>query len=523
MTTPQMLEWLIVAVVCLLSAGAAVWLLAPGAPVRDGGTRWLRQMRKSAPGRGPAVWLFDGDNLLDSNQKALAERSPDAPSDWDALRQSFAARFPGFPEGREQMATAGPLRIPAVAAEDGGEITIENFDGLYRVELKEGPEAQIALLRARKFGMDRHSAAVERSPYPIWRVDRGGNVLWSNPAYDQLEQNLAAQGHTVEHPGVPMFRIPADYLRQGKTRRIPVSQDSSDSRHWFDVEIVPDDEGALCYAVNIDAVVDAENAQRNFVQTLAKTFAQLSIGLAIFDRNRQLALFNPALIDLTELPAEFLSARPNLLTFFDRLRDNNMMPEPKDYKSWRQQMAELVAAASDGRYHETWSLPSGSVYSISGRPHPDGAIAFLFEDITAEISLTRRFRSDLELGQSVFDQLDDAIAVFSSDGSLAMTNLAYRQMWGVDPDKSFVQMSVIDATRTWQSKCRPTPLWGEIRDFVANRENRAEWRGEVHLTNGDTVICRITPLQNGATMVMFLGVEARTAPQDTDSQPAEDA
>jgi hypothetical protein len=87
-------------------------------------------------------------------------------------------------------------------------------------------------------------------------------------------------------------------------------------------------------------------------------------------------LFNPALIDLTALPADFLSARPNLLSFFDRLRDHRMMPEPKNYGSWRHQMADLVAAAADGRYQETWSLPSGAVYSVSGQPHPDGAVAF---------------------------------------------------------------------------------------------------------------------------------------------------
>ncbi|MDQ7070109.1 MAG: hypothetical protein Q9M48_05105 [Rhodobacterales bacterium] len=55
-----------------------------------------------------------------------------------------------------------------------------------------------------------------------------------------------------------------------------------------------------------------------------------------------------------------LSIRPNLLSFFDRLRDNRMMPEPKNYSSWREQIADLVAAATDGRYFETWTLePTG--------------------------------------------------------------------------------------------------------------------------------------------------------------------
>jgi PAS domain-containing protein len=57
--------------------------------------------------------------------------------------------------------------------------------------------------------------------------------------------------------------------------------------------------------VDVTEIVRAQQAQKNFVQTLTKTFATLSIGLAIFDRNRQLMLFNPALIDLTALPPIF--------------------------------------------------------------------------------------------------------------------------------------------------------------------------------------------------------------------------
>ena len=124
------------------------------------------------------------------------------------------------------------------------------------------------------------------------------------------------------------------------------------------------------HATCINAVVAAEQAQRNFVQTLAKTFAHLSIGLAIFDRNGQLALFNPALVDLTGLPAHFLSARPTMLSFFDQLRENRRMPEPKNYLNWRQEIADVIAAATDGRYQETWSLETGQTYSVKAARIP---------------------------------------------------------------------------------------------------------------------------------------------------------
>ena len=60
----------------------------------------------------------------------------------------------------------------------------------------------------------------------------------------------------------------------------------------------------------------------------------------------------------------------------------------------------MIAAATDGRYQETWSLENGQTYSIRGRPHPDGATAFLIEDITAEVTLTRNFRAELEQSQN---------------------------------------------------------------------------------------------------------------------------
>lgn len=521
MIAGEALEWLMLGALCLGTAGAAVAILASGGQAKRGWvSQWRDQLRGHPAGAGPSVWLFDGDTVIDSSLPGGSTLSAAGPRDWAGLRLLLADRFPGFPPAFDQIATAQPLKIPAKDPLDPAEITVENFGGLLRVELF---DRQADTLRSRRApwtggARDSNSLAVERTPYPIWRVDTDGKVLWSNPAYDTLIASAPLAGADREKN--PFFRIPADYLKQTRKRRIPVTQGGEDARHWFDVEIVPDEKGALCFAINIDAVVEAESAQRNFVQTLAKTFAQLSIGLAIFDRNRQLALFNPALVDLTELPAEFLSVRPNLLTFFDRLRDNNMMPEPKDYRSWRHQMAELVAAASDGRYHETWTLPSGSVYSISGRPHPDGAIAFLFEDITAEITLTRRFRSDLELGQSVLDQLTDAVVVFSSDGTLAMCNAAYRELWSVDPDNSFVQMSVIDATRSWQSACKPTPLWGEIRDFVSTRENRAEWDGTVRSLTGREIGCRIAPMPNGATVVIFrpaTGADSPVAPEPAET------
>ena len=74
------------------------------------------------------------------------------------------------------------------------------------------------------------------------------------------------------------------------------------------------DHETLWFASPVDGEVRAEAARREFMQTMSKTFAQLSTGLAIFDRKRALIHFNPALLDITGLDFEALGSKPDLPT-----------------------------------------------------------------------------------------------------------------------------------------------------------------------------------------------------------------
>ena len=239
------------------------------------------------------------------------------------------------------------------------------------------------------------------------------------------------------------------------------------------------------------------------MQTLTQTFAHLPIGLAVFDRNRQLALFNPALMDLTALDPQWLSSRPTLSAFLDRLRENRHIPEPKNYKSWRDRIAVLEQASVDGTYEENWPLPSGQTYKVIGRPHPEGAVALLFEDITASLSLQRQFRSELELGQSVIDRLPDAIAVFSPANELVMSNTAFASLWGVDPGSMVARMDFRDVKTLWLDHCSdasalehmllsPAPKFGECQEI-----------GTIQHESGKSYTVTLGGLARGAAICTF--------------------
>ncbi len=485
-----MVDWFILAVISLVSAGLAVQWLLPRRRHR-GDNFGL----SSPTSLFDAVFLFDDQRLISHSDIAL-EGFEEVRS-WHDLRRLLQPDFPTFPETPDCIRQEGNLIIPAIDCTVERDVMCEWIDGIVRVQLRENSICPATIHREAN---DPIRLAMERAPYPVWLLGEHDTVRWCNAAYISLVRKVRGQDTDLT---APLFPGSEEDARLGGKTRVSISSDGSEIKLWFDLTRVHHPEGHLCYAVDINAIVDAETAQRKFVQTMTKTFAQLSIGLAIFDRNRQLALFNPALIDLTTLPPDFLSCRPSLSSFFDRLRDQHMMPEPKNYRSWRSQMNDLLEAAEDGNYQETWSLPSGSVYSVSGRPHPDGAVAFLFEDITAEITLTRRFRSEMDLMQSVLDKLADAVAVFGDDGTLAFTNYAYQNLWGDNGDSGFDADSVLDVTCKWQELCTASPVFGEIREFVGMRDKRAEWSAELRMRNGASLECTICPMQNGATIIRF--------------------
>jgi hypothetical protein len=107
------------------------------------------------------------------------------------------------------------------------------------------------------------------------------------------------------------------------------------------------------------------------------------------------------------------------------------------------------------------------------------------------------------MGQAVIDSLDEAVAVFTPGGVLAMTNAAYVELWGHDPDTGLSEVSVGDATALWLLRAAPTPAWGDFRDFSRQGPARAEWTADVTLRDGRPLACRFVPLSGGGTLAAF--------------------
>ncbi len=424
------------------------------------------------------------------------------------LNPDISAKMDGLRTRREGFVLIGRIIDDALSITGharGEEITVtvvaSTSENERRVVDKAGLDAVESEVEFLRHAMG-HCGAV------MWLEDEDGKITWANAGYFSALERVDADADALVWPIHAIFREhTTPPPEEGRIRRCAVYVADQDMPLWYDISMSVVQGGGLFTARPIDRLVEAETSLRDFVQTLSRTFAHLPVGLAIFDKRRQLVLFNPALVTLSSLSTEWLSTRPDLYSFLDQLREHQRMPEPKDYQSWKSDLAALEAAARDGSYQELWTLPNGQTYRVIGRPHADGAVAFMFEDISSEVSLTRKFRGELELYQTVFDAQDDAMVVFSKDGLRMKSNAAFGEIWPKEASTDLQGASVVDVTRSLQEASYPTPLWGEIRDFVGGFSERSGWTDRVSLRTGDVLDCKVAPLKGGASLIAFTQVQ----------------
>ena len=412
--------------------------------------------------------------------------------DWYDLRSRLKNRFPDFPEVMHS-GTRGTEVFQARDALDPTTVQMQWRNSLCWVSFQTEATPETATTAD-----DVHASAAQAcAPSPAWAVDRDQQIIWSNAAF----QSLATSRHSLSGgaDGNPFGAVDPD----AAPCQIPHSSVTDKTPTWYEVSSSRQGDVVYHHAKDITHQREAETAKRNFVQTLSKTFAHLPIGLVIFDSDNQLALFNPALVDLTGLSPEFLSAQPGIMSFFDQLRENRRMPEPKSYATWRDDITRLIAAANDGRFQETWTLESGQTFRVQGRPHPDGATAFMIEDISAEICMTRNYRAERELEQAVFDSFDEALAVFSDAGVLTFCNDAYRKMWRQNPDIAFADVTLNDAIKLWQENSVAGGPWPEVIQFLTGAPQHRRINVTLSLRDGAILLCTMRAIAGGVRLVRF--------------------
>lgn len=347
----------------------------------------------------------------------------------------------------------------------------------------------------------------DRAPFPVWRCTSSGMIDWANSEYISLLAQLDPACHDLTWPLPPLFEIPSGCDRLALELR--------GKSCVFTHRTAPTSEGDLHYALPVDAGVQSEISRRDMIQMLTRTFASLPVGLALFDAKRRLQVFNPALVDLTGLDPLLLAGRPSLEQVLFALRERRMLPEPKDFGAWREAFMNVEAAAKAGEYDAEWCLDNGRVYHVSGRPQPNGAIAFFWEDVSTEATLARSYRARIERDASVIDALPDAVLVSDTSGQVLTGNAAFRRLSGLDPAASLGGGGLGTVLGHLRQISGGAVIWQRITELADAPEQGVSVQGSCILSNGNILGVRAQWLAGGLLMLTL----RETGPQEARALP----
>jgi PAS domain-containing protein len=458
-------------------------------------------------GEDATVLLFDGERLVDATPSGYRFLSGSSHVDqpWIGLLERLSPRFDSLAGRLAQVAVVGSVVLTA----SGGQslaLRAEARGGLTKITLVD-PEREVGAaggdiltVEALDHELRDLRDATNAAPFPIWRALPNGDIIWANAAYMAMVSQVAPDDLTPAWP-LPAIFDPGDLASEAGrwAKRCP----GPPGMGLYDVVTRDLDGSLLRYAMPAHDAVAAEGALLDFKQTLTNIFSELTTGLAVFDAQRNLQTFNPALADLVRLPIDFLLARPTLFNLLDALRDRKMIPEPKDYRSWRHQMVNLEASAVRGDYDEAWHLPNGKTFRVIGRPYPNGALALMIHDITDQITRDRLFRAEFDVLRSVINVVDDGVVVFSASGQVLLTNAAYKAMWVEDPEVMIGLGGMACVFDHWRTGSAPHPFWAVAEAAVVTGEALPEGAHDIRLIDGRLVACRCVALPNGAVAILF--------------------
>jgi signal transduction histidine kinase len=369
-----------------------------------------------------------------------------------------------------------------------------------------GERRQITELNydARKLGMqvERLSAVLDSAPLPIWLRDGDGRLSWVNRAYVkavELPDSDAVLRSMIEVASperIDTTKADPKVGLLGRTHAV-----FAGAMRALNIHEVALPEGKAGFAVDVSALEEIEKELDRHIKAHASTLNKLDTAIAIFGPDQRLRFHNMAFAQLWPIDGQWLDMHPTDGEILDRLRTQRCIPEQANYREWR---ARQLSSYTTLEMRESWwYLPDGRSLHVVCEQHPFGGVTYLYENVTKEIQLESRYNELIGVQRETLDNLEEAIALFGSDGRLKLFNPAFSKFWNFDgaflQKEPHVDQLASDAVVIREAGA----AWQEIKFGITGMESeRRALRGR--LTASDRILqYSSVPLPDGNTLLTF--------------------
>ena len=323
-------------------------------------------------------------------------------------------------------------------------------------------------------------------------IERGAELIDA-----QGESSAIATAREAQETGRVVSKMQAAIIR-GERRMLRIAN-------------VPLATGAVAgFAVDVQDLEDARAELARYIESQRELADRMTAGTAQFDADRSLSFFNRPFALMTKLDPEWLAENPEFDRVIERMRDEQRLPETRDFPSWKEERRNWFTSA-DEVIEEEWMLPAGDHIRVVAQPLPDGGLRLFLEDRTEQLRLASARDTLLRVRAATFDNLFEAISVFASDGRLYTWNSRFLEDWELDEEWLTSHPRVDELVPAMARKLVNPTAAAQIREMVRQTTNeRQSSSGRISMTDGRHFQFAAVPLPDGNALFTMVDVTDST-------------
>jgi signal transduction histidine kinase len=440
-----------------------------------------------------------------------------APEDLDALTADVAVARASAGRVARKIRAHGSGRVfevrggPAPAPESPGTMLLWFFD----TSASEEERAKITLrLRQTEGALNSLTQLIEAAPFPMWFRGPDLNLGLVNSAFvDAVEGKDAADviergSELVDAEGDDSAAATArKAVESGRVQSQMQPAIIRGERRMLRIVNVPLPTGAVAgFAVDVQDLEDARTELARYIESQRELADRMTAGTAQFDADRALSFFNQPFAVMAQLEPDWLAEEPEFDRVIDRMRDNQRLPEARDFPAWKEERRNWFTSTEEV-IEEEWMLPDGDHIRVVAQPLPDGGLRLFFEDRTEQLRLASARDTLLRVRAATFDNLYEALSVFASDGRLYTWNRRFCDNWELDESWLSEHPRVDELVPAMARKLVNPTTAAQIREMVRKATNdRQSSNGHIAMTDGRNFQFAAVPLPDGNALLTMVDV-----------------
>ncbi|MFL6759684.1 ATP-binding protein [Sphingomonas sp.] len=387
------------------------------------------------------------------------------------------------------------------------------------ISAAEEDRARLALrLRQAEAAVNSLTQVIEAAPFPMWYRGPDLKLGLVNSAFVHAVEGRDAAA--VIERGAELIDAEGDDSPAAKasealkTGRIVSRMQPAiirGERRMLRMVDVPLSTGAVAgFALDVQDLEEARAELARYIESQRELADRMTAGTAQFDADRTLSFFNRPFAAMTQLDPDWLAERPEFDRVIERMRDEQRLPETRDFPAWKDERRSWFASP-DEVIEEEWMLPAGDHIRVVAQPLPDGGLRLFLEDRTEQLRLASARDTLLRVRAATFDNLFEAISVFARDGRLYLWNRRFLDDWELDEEWLATHPRVDELVPAMARKLVNPTTAAQIREMVRQTTNeRQSATGRISMTDGRHFQFAAVPLPDGNALLTMVDVTDST-------------